>query len=69
MHNPEAITSFFIDMLPSLRPLRSLRQKPLYILIGHSALASLGVFASLWVANPRKGRLRQHYNTTFFAFS
>ena len=23
-----------------------------------SALASLGVFASLWVANPRKGRLR-----------
>ena len=23
-----------------------------------SALAPLGVFASLWVANPRKGRLR-----------
>ena len=28
----------------------------------HSALASLGVFASLWVANPRKGRLRQHFH-------
>ena len=35
-------------------------------LIGNSALALLGVFAFLWVANPRKGRLRQHYHRSPF---
>ena len=29
------------------------------LLLHRSALAPLGVFASLWVANPRKGRIRQ----------
>ena len=44
-----------------LRLLRSLRLNLIGNWYWHSALASLGVFASLWVANPRKGRLRLHF--------
>ena len=35
----------------------SRRTQPEILSSQGSALASLGVFASLWVANPRKGRL------------